>query len=199
MPTPSDFSNVQFSQSEQSYKQTERESRSGDFDFQGEVSIAGAGKPVGSGNYPRVYDGTAGSEPHAADYYIDSVYSRISATGPDSSYMKNEQQSISGEFGPTRGQREGGRATQGDNELPDPVRSKQFSSDTNGDPKVLLQSTVADVAMHASINQCYGLNQPAATLGSHPWLRDELTNTGETEPGNAVPNPSIKTPFKGAR
>ena len=61
-----------------------------------------------------------------------------------------------------------------------PAPSKQFSSDANGDPKALLESTRPGINAHASLNEAYGLMQPVATLGSHPWLRDSLTNTSES-------------------
>lgn len=188
MPTGNEFDAVYFGKQEQSYKSTERESRSGDFDVQGDCSIVGDGKPVGIGNYPRPFDGSAGSEPHSGDYYIDNVFSRIPATGPSSSYKQNEQQSIGGEYGMTRGQREGGRATQGDNELPDPVRSKQFSSDVNGEPVSLCQSTKPGIDAHADMQYAFGLCSPVAGLGRHDWLRDSLTNPGQKQPGNEVPH-----------
>lgn len=188
MPTGNEFDAVYFGKQEQSYKSTERESRSGDFDVQGECSIAGPGKPVSAGNYPRTLDPVTGSEPHAGDYYIDNVFSRIPATGPDSSYKQNEQQSIGGEFGPVRGQREGGRVTQGDNELPQPVRSKQFSSDVTGDPEALCQQTKPGITEHADMLYSFGLCSPVAGLGDHGWLRDSLTNTGQKQPGNESPH-----------
>lgn len=64
----------------------------------------------------------------------------------------------------------------------------QFSSDVNGDPKALLESTRAGIEAHADLNACYGLTQPVATLGSHPWLRDGLATTDTEEAGNAAPN-----------
>ena len=64
----------------------------------------------------------------------------------------------------------------------------QFSSDTNGNPEALLNSTRSSVQAHADMNACYGLTQPVATLGSHPWLRDSLADPSTSEPGNAIPN-----------
>lgn len=72
--------------------------------------------------------------------------------------------------------------------------NKQFSSDVTGNPEELLQQTRACVDQHADLIQVYGYHQPIATLGSHPWLRDELTNTGEMEPGNAEPKLGLKIP-----
>jgi hypothetical protein len=72
--------------------------------------------------------------------------------------------------------------------------NRQFSSDVNGDPKALLQQAREGVDAHADLMQAYGLNQPVATLGSHPWLRDELANPTELEPGNAEPTVDLKIP-----
>jgi hypothetical protein len=73
----------------------------------------------------------------------------------------------------------------------------QFSQDKENDPRALLEQTRSGVEAHASLNAAYGLNQPTATLGSHPWLRDGLTVTNEDEAGNAVPTTNMKVPFKG--
>jgi hypothetical protein len=70
----------------------------------------------------------------------------------------------------------------------------QFSSKMSGDPIDLMESTRADVQAHADMNAVYGLNQPVATLGSHPFLRDELSNPTELEPGNAAPFAEVKIP-----
>ena len=72
--------------------------------------------------------------------------------------------------------------------VPPETRSDaQFSSNHSGDPRHLLESTRSGVQAHADLNACYGLTQPIATLGSHPWLRDSLADPGTSEPGN-VPN-----------
>ena len=72
----------------------------------------------------------------------------------------------------------------------------QFSSRTSGDPRDLLNSTRSGVQAHADINACYGLTQPVATPGSHPWLRDELATPGTNEPANAVPTPMRGVPIQ---
>jgi hypothetical protein len=73
--------------------------------------------------------------------------------------------------------------------VPPETRSDaQFSSDTSGDPRDLLESTRSGVQAHADINACYGLTQPVATLGSHPWLRDSLADPGTSEPASAAPD-----------
>ena len=64
----------------------------------------------------------------------------------------------------------------------------QFSSNHSGDPRDLLAKTEAGVKAHAEMNLAYGLTQPVATLGSHPWLRDSLSDPGTSEPANAIPN-----------
>ena len=66
--------------------------------------------------------------------------------------------------------------------------SLQFSSDTSGDPRDLLAQAEAGVKAHAEMNLAYGLTQPIATLGSHPWLRDSVADPGTSEPANAIPN-----------
>lgn len=75
----------------------------------------------------------------------------------------------------------------------DPGNS-QFSSKMSGDPIELMESTRSDVMRHSDMNAAYGLNQPVATIGSHPFLRDELANPGEPEPGNAQPFADAKIP-----
>jgi hypothetical protein len=78
----------------------------------------------------------------------------------------------------------------------DPINS-QFSQDKEGDPIRLLESTRPGIDAHASMNESFGLCQPAATLGSHPFLRDELANPTELEPGNAEPQQGLKIPKRG--
>src|SRR5260370_21358809 len=75
--------------------------------------------------------------------------------------------------------------------------NRMFSSNKPGDPRELLEQTRAGVDAPASMNESYGLCQPVATLGSHLWLRDSLTNTSEKEAGNAEPFPSGKLPKRG--
>lgn len=72
----------------------------------------------------------------------------------------------------------------------------QSSSKMSGDPIELLNSTKECIQRHADLNEVYGLCQPAATLGSHPWLRDSLADPSELEPGNAAPSIDQKMPFK---
>jgi hypothetical protein len=78
----------------------------------------------------------------------------------------------------------------------DPGNS-QFSSDKENDPIKLLESRRAEVMKHSDMNQAFGLNQPVATIGSHPFLRDELSNPSEAEPANAEPFPTVKLPKRG--
>ena len=73
---------------------------------------------------------------------------------------------------------------------------RQFSSDVSGNPEDLLEQTRASVEAHADLNYAYGLCQPTADLGSHPWLRDSLADASEREPGNAEPQQDVKTPFR---
>lgn len=80
---------------------------------------------------------------------------------------------------------------------PSAAPSKQFSSNKEGDPKKLVHQATQSINAHADIVSTYGYNMPIATLGSHPWLRDELADTTEKEPGQAQPNAGAKTPFGG--
>src|SRR5437762_1349587 len=57
--------------------------------------------------------------------------------------------------------------------------NRQFSSDKESDPIRLMEQTRAGIEAHASLNESYGLFQPVATLGSHPWLRDSLAVPSE--------------------
>jgi hypothetical protein len=77
--------------------------------------------------------------------------------------------------------------------------NRMFSQDKENDPRALLEQTRAGVDAHASMNAAYGLYQPVATLGSHPFLRDELANPTEREAGNAEPFPSEKLPKRDSR
>ena len=75
--------------------------------------------------------------------------------------------------------------------------NSQFSQDKENDPRTLLEQTRAGVDAHADMNAAYGLFVPVATLGSHPFLRDELANPTEREPGNAEPFSDVKVPKRG--
>ena len=78
----------------------------------------------------------------------------------------------------------------------DPSGSPYISSSRGtGDPKVLLEQTHQNIRDHADLNYAYGLCQPAAGLGVHPWLRDSFATPDEKEPGNASPTLADKTPF----
>ena len=181
MPTGNEFSVVLYGNGDQSYKQTDREMSGGI-----EPQIGGPGNPLPSGNYPRTFDREAGSDPMTPSGYPEQVFSDISATGPGQSYTQTERQSVSGEYGQSDGITN--PLYPGNNMVPDNVPSKQFSSKMSGDPKELLQSARSGVDAHADLMAAYGYNQPMATMGSHPWLRDELTVTSEREPGNQMPS-----------
>jgi hypothetical protein len=195
MPTGNEFQDVRFGQQDQSYKQTDRDMSPG-----WDANVTSEGQQPTSGQYPNVYDRQAGSEPLGTSsednpfYYPQRVFDEIQCTGPGQSYVMTERESIGGEFNACHPGLELGKFTSADNIVPDTVPSKQFSSDKNGDPRALLQATRSEISQHAEINQLYGLNQPAATLGSHPWLRDELATPSETEPANAVPAKGMKVP-----
>jgi len=84
----------------------------------------------------------------------------------------------------------------------DPMNSQftsrpEFSTEEPSIPEILHESTRASIEAHANLNEAYGLCQPEATLGSHPWLRDSFATPAEDEPGNASPTVD-KTPFSGA-
>ena len=64
----------------------------------------------------------------------------------------------------------------------------QVSSDVSVDPRDLLESTRSGVEAHADINACYGLTEPVAPAGSHPWLRDSLATPDTSGPAPAQPN-----------
>jgi hypothetical protein len=80
----------------------------------------------------------------------------------------------------------------------DPTNS-QFSQDKENDPIRLMEQTRAGIDAHANLNESFGLYQPVATLGSHPFLRDELSNPTEREAGNAEPFPTVKLPKRRLR
>ena len=84
----------------------------------------------------------------------------------------------------------------GDDMVPNPVPSKQFSEGRSGDPKTLLENARQGVNDHADLIHDYGYTMPVATLGQHPWLRDSLAVPTEREPGAAQPNPEFAIPTK---
>lgn len=190
MPTGNEFEVVMFGQSEQSYKGTDREMAGGV-----EPQIGGPLGPSSPGSYPRTFDREAGSEPTASGenaYYPDRVFEHIPCTGPSQSYVTTERESVSGEYGQVDPSMTLGKYSSGDNMVPDTVPSRQFSSNKEGDPKKLVRQACID--SHSELNNVYGLHQPDATIGSHPWLRDELAVTSELEPGNAEPFAGMKVP-----
>lgn len=111
----------------------------------------------------------------------------------DQSYKQTERESVSGDYGQCTPQTLG-HFTSGDDMIPEPVPSMQFSSNKQGDPKKLVREAVDSINAHADLMDTYGYHQPVATLGSHPWLRDELANPTELEPGNAEPIAGMKVP-----
>ena len=104
------------------------------------------------------------------------------------SYAQNTNEGTPGEFGtsipsdPYALEYPENLPTQG------PPKEWQVSSDVSGDPKSLLESTRSGVQAHADINACYGLTQPVAPAGSHPWLRDSLATQDTSGPAPAQPN-----------
>jgi len=190
MPTGNEFTDVRFGQQDETYKQTDREMSGGI-----EPQIGGGLPAPSAGSYPLVYDSQAGSEPSSPDLYPQRVFTAIPATGPAEDYTSHGG-SRGGEYGQVNPSMTLGRYYSGDNMVPDSVPSKQFSSDKEGDPKKLVRQAVDCINSHADLMNAYGYHQPVATLGSHPWLRDELTVTSEMEPGNAEPIPGMKNPFK---
>ncbi len=182
MPTPNEFNDFRFSPQQDDYKQTAMEQKDRDFQMMNDVT----GLPGPSnGNYPRIFDREAGSEPVSPDLYIDKVFSDVRMSGAPKS----------GEYGQVTGQTLGNFV--GTDMVPSPSPSKQFSSDKSGNPIELLNQTKANVEYHANLNEAYGLTQPIAGLGIHPWLRDGLAGDSEDEPGNAQPKPGIRVPFGG--
>lgn len=121
-------------------------------------------------------------------------FSRVNFGGDgESSYERRSGQGRTGNFEQARPEA-GLLPEYGSDLVPTPSRSPQFSSDVNGKPEALLSSTKAGIQAHAELNQCYGLGQPIATLGSHPWLRDECAVTSTDEPANTVPKPNLGIP-----
>jgi len=201
MPTGNEYSDVRLSNSsgnDQSYKQHEQEENpKGGAYGQGNESTAP--QPT-SGQYPNTFDRATPSEPLGTQsddnpfYYPQKVFDRIPCTGPGQSYVQTERESVSGEYGQSDCRGMLGDYLQGDNMVPDPVPSKQFSSDKEGDPKKLVRQATVSVYAHSDMMKAYGYNLPVATMGSHPWLRDELATQDETEPGNAEPRLELKIP-----
>lgn len=193
MPTSNDFSDFRFAPQQDDYKQSSMEQKD-------RSALMKDNEPmlpeVGQGNYPRIFDREAGSEPVSPDLYIDRVYKDVSATGPGQSYTSTERQSVSGEYGFTDQPNLNGVFVS-DNMVPTPSRSMQFNSDKTGDPIELLNQTRADVDAHSNLNRAYGLNMPVAGLGITPWLRDSLADPSQDEPGNAMPSSNLGIPFGG--
>jgi hypothetical protein len=191
MPTPNDFTDNRFvGPGGQSYKQTDREMDGG----VGGQGMGPLGPQPSSGQYPNTFDRPAGSEPSRSELYPETVFGQIAGSGPAQWYTQSERQSVSGEYGQSDCRGMLGDYLQSDNMVPDPVPSKQFSSDKEGDPKRLVQQARKSIDAHADLMQAYGYNQPIATMGSHCWLRDELATPTEMEPGNAQPSEFVKLP-----
>ncbi len=145
------------------------------------------------GNYPDTYAPNMGENyPSRAE-----VFSAVdTCRNSDEGSYKTHGGSKSGEFEQASPQYINGAPYPGTNMVPSPTPSKQFASDVNGNPDVLLETTRASVMQHSDLNQAYGLNQPVAGLGTHPWLRDSLATQGETEPGNAEPSHDEQIPMR---
>jgi hypothetical protein len=191
MPTPNEFSDYRFgSTGDESYKQTDREMDGG----VGGQGMGPLGPQPSTGQYPNTFDRPAGSEPMTPSNYPETVFGRIAASGSAQWYTQTERQSVSGEYGQSDCKGMLGDYLQGDNMVPDPVPSKQFSSDKEGDPKKLVRQATSSIDAHSDLLYASGLNQPVATYGTHAWLRDELANPGEREPGNAEPVRDYKVP-----
>jgi len=119
---------------------------------------------------------------------VPGNYDRVDLGGDNTSdYVKRSSEGVTGNFEQARPEA-GLLPEYGDNLVPKPIRSKQFSSDTNGNPEALLNTTREGMRAHADLNQQYGLTQPIANLGSHPWLRDGCATQDTSEPATAVPN-----------
>lgn len=189
MPTGSEFEAVLYGQSQESYKQTDREMSPGV-----EPQIVGPTGPSSPGSYPRTFDRETGSEPSSPSYYPQQVFDAIPCAGPSQDYRMTERESVSGEYGQCRPGMDLGKYSQGDNIVPSTIPSKQFSSNKEGDPKKLVRQATDSIDAHANLMEAMGYHQPVATMGSHPWLRDELANPTELEPGNAEPGPGMKVP-----
>src|SRR6266550_8881877 len=193
MPTGNEFTDVRFgSTGNQSYKQTDREMSPGI-----EPQIGGPDGPSSPGSYPRTFDQQAGEEPlvptEGEVYYPQKVYQFIKCSGPGQDYVQTSREQVSGEYGQC-GEPPAPGPYPGTDMVPSPTPSKQFSSDKEGDPKKLVHQARQSIDAHADLMQAMGYNQPIATLGSHPWLRDELANPTELEPGNAEPTEFLKIP-----
>jgi len=196
MPTGNEFVAVHFGQQEQSYKQNEQESRSGEYGN----STRQTEPAPSAGSYPSVFDRQAGSEPlatgEAQNYYPEKVFQQIDCTGPGQSYVQSERESVSGEYDQAAPGNFLGKFTNGDDIVPEPVQSKQFHGDKEGDPKKLVRQATASIGHHSDLLKASGLRMPIATYGTHPWLRDELSTPGEEEPGQAEPDRDLKVPLR---
>lgn len=120
-----------------------------------------------------------------------SDFSRVDFTKQDQSYASHGD-NATGEYG----------QVVPSSTLPDPAQdnypnpfgygfdanNRQFSSDVDGDPIALCQSTKPGIDAHADMQYAFGLCSPVAGLGTHGWLRDSLTNTGQKQPGNEQPH-----------
>jgi hypothetical protein len=69
-----------------------------------------------------------------------------------------------------------------------------FSTDVEADPKLLHQEARESVDAHADLMRAYGYGMPIATLGSHPWLRDDMADRSTREPGQAEPEAPLGIP-----
>jgi hypothetical protein len=180
MPTPNDFTRVTYGGSDSTGRQ---DSPAMEY---GQVNPSSTLPGPSGGNYPATFGGEPADHYSPAPDAYPNVFSRVSFGGDNTSdYKTRSSQGQTGNFGQAVGPN-GPKAST--NQVPSPSPSKQFSSDTNGNPNALLAASRPSVDAHASLNECYGLTQPIATPGSHPWLRDSLTNTSTEEAGNAGPN-----------
>jgi hypothetical protein len=123
-------------------------------------------------------------------------HDRVNLGGDNvSDYKRRTSEGVTGEFGTSLPSDT--LPEYGDDLVPTPGNPPlQFSSDINGDPRDLLAQTDAGVKAHADMNLAYGLTQPIATLGSHPWLPDSLADPGTRAPGNAIPNQGRGVPLQ---
>jgi hypothetical protein len=149
MPTPNDFSNVQFGAQQQDYKtsSTDSEQRPGIY---GQVDDSTLPTPQ-SGDYPRIFDSGAGEHyiPTPGNYPID--YTRVMIPGG----------AAPSEYGQAQGQT--GGYYPGPDIVPDNVPSKQFSSGDNGDPRALAKASGASQSNFANLQEF--LNNNLETMG----------------------------------
>jgi hypothetical protein len=182
MPTPNDYSRVNFGGSDSAGRQD------GPAMEYGQVQPSSTLPAPASGNYPDIESSNltpSANYQEASGNYPD-VFSRVDLGGDNTSdYKARSSQGQTGNFGQAVGPN-GPKAST--NQVPNSVPSKQFSSDTNGRPEALLATTQASIAAHADLNLAYGLTQPVATVGSHPWLRDSCADPTTSEPASAAPD-----------